>query len=54
MTNDNFERLQKRIGEAQLTVEEFHIERGKIAEFAEAIGEDAAVFRDRTVAKKRI
>ena len=38
--------LEEKVGEERLVVENLHVERGKVEEFARAIGEDNPAFRD--------
>lgn len=45
--------IESLVGETRTSVTDLRIERGKVAEFARALGEDDPVFSDQTVARER-
>lgn len=47
------EELEEKVGESAVTVEDFHIERGKVEEFARAITEDNPAYRDEEAAEEQ-
>lgn len=51
MAEQTIDELEGRIGETIDSVTEFRIERGKVAEFARAIGDDNPAYRDETAAR---
>ncbi|MEF8807184.1 FAS1-like dehydratase domain-containing protein [Natronomonas sp.] len=53
MSERTIDRLSDRVGETVESVEGLHVEAGKVAEFASAVGDDDPVFRDREVAADR-
>jgi acyl dehydratase len=53
MSERTIDRLSERVGETVESVEGLHVEAGKVAEFAVAVGDDDPVFRDREVAADR-
>ena len=53
MPSKPIEELEALVGESRVTVENFRIERGKVAEFARAITDPNPVFRDERVARDR-
>ncbi|MFB6172815.1 MAG: MaoC family dehydratase N-terminal domain-containing protein [Haloarculaceae archaeon] len=48
-----FEELEAKVGESAVTVEDFHIEAGKVEEFARAIKDDNPAFRDEAAADEQ-
>jgi peroxisomal enoyl-CoA hydratase 2 len=53
MPQKSMRELQSLVGETRTTVEGLRVERGKIAEFATAIGDRNPVYHDQTVARER-
>ncbi|MFT4884111.1 MAG: peroxisomal enoyl-CoA hydratase 2 [Natronomonas sp.] len=53
MSERTIDRLSDRVGETVESVEGLHVEAGKVAEFAAAVGDDDPVFRDQAVAADR-
>lgn len=53
MSERTIDRLSDRVGETVESVEGLHVEAGKVAEFAAAIGDDDPVYRDREAAAER-
>lgn len=47
------EELEEKVGESAVTIEDFHIEAGKVEEFARAIKEDNPAFRDEEAAAEQ-
>jgi acyl dehydratase len=47
------EELKEKVGESTVTVEEFHVEKGKVEEFARAVKEDNPAFRDEAAAAEQ-
>ena len=53
MPEKSLNELEAMVGESRVTVRDLDVERGKIAEFAAALGEDDPVYRDREAAADR-
>lgn len=53
MPEKTLDELQAMVGESRVTVRELHVEAGKNAEFAAALGEDDPVYRDPETAAER-